>query len=356
MTQDHTEETQIPRRFNKVNKSLKDRLIAQTHTDGLSIKEAAFNLGIDYNNARKIINNYKKVREIFPLNPSEMPKRGAPVKINDSILEQVDTIIGENTGITIKEIKNLVHERAGIRLSVGSVANCLSKLKITLKKASIVHDRVNSESTLRARAIYFQDFAANAPGESFKCIFIDESGFNYHMRRTLARSRSGTRAYVHTPVLRGRVESLIIAASGQKIIHSKLISDGTCNGEKFFAFMQELLNILDLNATYSGAWIIMDNARIHHTQNLRNLIYSSNYLLKFLSPYSYMLNPVELIFSKIKINVRNRMNSLHLDNQEINISNLIGEAIGLITNQDCMGYFSWMYRNVSLALQEHKFE
>lgn len=69
-----------------------------------------------------------------------------------------------------------------------------------------------------------------------------------------------------------------------------------------------------------------------------------------------MLNPVELIFFKIKLNVRNIMDLLNLENEEVNISILIKQALDSITNQDCMGYFNFMHRNISLALQEHKFE
>ncbi|KAK6029774.1 hypothetical protein OSTOST_04110 [Ostertagia ostertagi] len=50
----------------------------------------------------------------------------------------------------------------------------------------------------------------------------------------------------------------------------------------------------------NGAWLIMDNAKIHKTEEVRRLLDDTPYQLKFLSPYSYMLNPAENVFSKIQ--------------------------------------------------------
>ena len=80
-----------------------------------------------------------------------------------------------------------------------------------------------------------------------------------------------------------------------------IISDSTYNGTKTLVFLQELMNILNDDLTYNGSWLIMDNARQHHIEGVRTLTRNSNHSIQFISPYSYMLNPVELIFSKVKL-------------------------------------------------------
>ena len=46
--------------------------------------------------------------------------------------------------------------------------------------------------------------------------------------------------------------------------------------------------------------IIIDNARIHHDNDLVELIEGLGYQIVFLSPYSPDYNPIEMAFSTIK--------------------------------------------------------
>ena len=92
--------------------------------------------------------------------------------------------------------------------------------------------------------------------------------------------------------------TLIAAMNNEGIVHTKIINDGTCNGVKFCAFVQELVERLRERDEMNGAWLILDNAHIHKTRELKEIMASSSYELKFLSPYSYMLNPIENVFSQ----------------------------------------------------------
>ncbi|KAI5151859.1 hypothetical protein ENBRE01_2439 [Enteropsectra breve] len=88
------------------------------------------------------------------------------------------------------------------------------------------------------------------------------------------------------------MKTLIIATSRAEVIHYKLILDGTCNGEKFKQFIEDLIEKLNSNESTANCWIICDNARIHKVESVRTLIEAAGHRLEFLSPYSYMLNPV----------------------------------------------------------------
>ena len=86
----------------------------------------------------------------------------------------------------------------------------------------------------------------------------------------------------------------------QCIIHDKIIDDDTCNCTKFCGFVRELVSILRDKEDLHDAWLIMDNVRIHKTEEFRQIISNSPNELKFLSPYSCMLNSIENVFSKVK--------------------------------------------------------
>ena len=94
-------------------------------------------------------------------------------------------------------------------------------------------DRVNSEESIQRRVTYARFFTNNAPLNRDNCIFIDESGFNLHLRRSKARSRVVTRANIIVPTVRGKNTTVIVVANQRGIIHFKIISNGTFNAEKF---------------------------------------------------------------------------------------------------------------------------
>ena len=70
-------------------------------------------------------------------------------------------------------------------------------------------DRVNSLEKIILRkeyALWFNNYFNN---DFSKVVFIDEYSFNLDMKRSLARSRQGTRAIVTVPTVRGRSVSLL---------------------------------------------------------------------------------------------------------------------------------------------------
>uniref|UniRef100_A0A0A9XRL8 Insertion element IS630 uncharacterized 39 kDa protein n=1 Tax=Lygus hesperus TaxID=30085 RepID=A0A0A9XRL8_LYGHE len=132
-------------------------------------------------------------------------------------------------------------------------------------------------------------------------IFIDEAGFNQHLRRSQARSRRNTRAVVTVPTVGGRNVSLILALNNRGVVHSKVIAQGTTNAELFVEFLAELRQ----KVPDPDNLIIMDNARIHKAAAVKRFIEEVRFQVHYLPPYSPMFNPVEKAFSKIKCHARN---------------------------------------------------
>ncbi|KAI5153793.1 hypothetical protein ENBRE01_3261, partial [Enteropsectra breve] len=218
----------------RIDKSVKKLLIKMIFEDGIHIKNAATALNIGYECARQIVSRHRS----FSLHSSTPGRLGAPRKLDDETLAQIERISEENSSYTLGDIKILLLARYNKTLSLSSVDNAFRTLMITLKKASIVLDRVNSPETLDLRAANASYFNRFSPEDKARCIFIDESGFNNHLRRTQARARRGARASITVPTIRGAMKTLIVASSCAGILHHKLILDGTCNGEKFKQFIE----------------------------------------------------------------------------------------------------------------------
>jgi transposase len=78
------------------------------------------------------------------------------------------------------------------------------------------------------------------------------------------------------------------------------VVDGAVNGDVFEAFVEQVL-VPELR---SGDVVILDNLSSHKRQRIRDLIEAAGARLVFLPPYSPDLNPIELIFAKIKQSLR----------------------------------------------------
>jgi hypothetical protein len=50
----------------------------------------------------------------------------------------------------------------------------------------------------------------------------------------------------------------------------------------------------------AGGWVILDNATVHHSQKIQDLITSAGAIILYLSPYSPDKNPIELMFNEWK--------------------------------------------------------
>ena len=92
----------------------------------------------------------------------------------------------------------------------------------------------------------------------------------------------------------------LIAALGVEGIRCSTVVDGAVNGDVFESFVEFVL-VPELR---SGDVVIMDNLSSHKRQRTRELIEAAGAQLVFLPPYSPDLNPIEMVFSKIKQKLR----------------------------------------------------
>lgn len=115
------------------------------------------------------------------------------------------------------------------------------------------------------------------------------------MTRLRGRALRGERLIDKTPHGHWKTTTLI-AALGIEGIRCSTVVDGAVNGDVFEAFVEQVL-VPELRR---GDVVIMDNLSSHKRQRVRTLIGSTGARLQFLPPYSPDLNPIEMIFSKVK--------------------------------------------------------
>lgn len=115
------------------------------------------------------------------------------------------------------------------------------------------------------------------------------------MTRLRGRAPRGERLIDKTPHGHWKTTSLI-AALGAAGVRCATVIDGAINRAVFDAFVEQVL-VPELRP---GDVVILDNLSSHKSERARKLVESRGAKLEFLPPYSPDLNPIEMVFAKIK--------------------------------------------------------
>lgn len=93
----------------------------------------------------------------------------------------------------------------------------------------------------------------------------------------------------------------LIAVLGIRGVRCSTVMDGAVNADVFESFVERVL----APELRPGDVIMLDNLSSHKSARKRELIESTGAELVFLPPYSPDLNPIEMVFSKVKQLLRN---------------------------------------------------
>ena len=93
-----------------------------------------------------------------------------------------------------------------------------------------------------------------------------------------------------------------------------------------------LLILLPFDGDNPRSSVVMDNASIHHIQEVTDLNTATEALIRFLPPYSPDLNPIELAFNKVKAFLKANDTIFQATHAPCV---LVGSAFSTITQEDC---------------------
>ena len=130
-------------------------------------------------------------------------------------------------------------------------------------------------------------------------IFIDETWAKTNMTRLYGRAPRGQRLTEKVPHGHWKTTTLI-GALGLGGMRCSTVVDGAVNRDVFEAFVEQVL----VPHLQPGDIVIMDNLSSHKGGRIEALIAAAGAQVRYLPPYSPDLNPIEMIFSKIKQRLR----------------------------------------------------
>ena len=162
-----------------------------------------------------------------------------------------------------------------------------------------------------------------------KLVFLDETGANTKMTRTRGRAKRGQRLVAAVPHGHWKTTTFLAGLRHDRIT-APLVLDGPMNGLIFKAYIKQFL----VPTLAPGDIVIMDNLPAHKVSGVRAAIEGAGAKLLYLPPYSPDLNPIEMMFSKLKAMLRKSA-----QRTVAGLCKEIARIIDSIMPQECMNYF-----------------
>lgn len=130
-------------------------------------------------------------------------------------------------------------------------------------------------------------------------VFLDESGVNTNLTQLYGRNLSSKRVIDYVPLNTPKSATVLssIRLSGEKAFTTYT---GGTTGERFISYLRDIL----IPTLKPGDIVVMDNIRSHHVKAVGEPLHKNGMILLYLPPYSPDLNPIEMMWSKMKAILR----------------------------------------------------
>lgn len=132
-----------------------------------------------------------------------------------------------------------------------------------------------------------------------RLVFVDETWVKTNMTRTRGWCPYGRPFLAKVPHGHWKTLTFLAGLRHDRIV-APLVLDGPINGTAFTAWVEQSL----APTLAPGDVVILDNLGSHKNASARQAIRDARAHLLFLPPYSPDLNPIEMMFAKLKTLVR----------------------------------------------------
>ena len=162
-----------------------------------------------------------------------------------------------------------------------------------------------------------------------RLVFIDETGAKTNMTRAFGRAKKGERVVDYVPQRHWNTTTLVAGITWESAI-APMVLDGPMDTESFEAYVAQVL----VPALPAAAIVVMDNLSAHKSATTARLLQGVGAQLRYLPPYSPDFNPIELMWSKVKSNLK----TTKARSQE-HLWDAVAKALAAVTSSDTQGFF-----------------
>lgn len=164
--------------------------------------------------------------------------------------------------------------------------------------------------------------------EAERLVFLDETWAKTNMARVYGRAPVGQRVVDHVPHGHWKTCTFLCAMRKEGVV-APLVLDGPIDGDSFRAWVEQHLSA----ELKPGDVVVMDNLSSHKVKGVREAIEAVGASVWYLPPYSPDLNPIEMLFSKLKALLR-KFKERTLDALQTRLGSLLDE----FSQTECQSY------------------
>jgi len=163
-----------------------------------------------------------------------------------------------------------------------------------------------------------------------RLVFIDETWTKTNMAPLRGWSPRGQRLPAKVP--HGRWTTMtFLAALRHDRVEAPWLIDGPINGDSFRLYIDKVL----IPTLRHGDIVVMDNLGSHKSSAVRQALRAAGAKLFFLPKYSPDLNPIEMLFSKLKHGLRKAARRT-----ELAVYDAIVDLLPTVASTECANYFA----------------
>jgi len=221
-----------------------------------------------------------------------LKKPGRKPSNNNLLNDKIRKILSSDNSLTQSGIQEKL-KQDNIHITQARISQIISNIQFSRKRLKRVSEKVITKDMINER--YHYSVRINSLTNE-NILYLDESGFNLHATNNYGYSPINVDAIRHVPANKGRNVSLLALISKTKFEKWQIIN-GAYDSQMLLDFLK---NCIEQNIITQSNYIIMDNARIHHSRVVMDLLHEKNINYIFLPPYSPKLNPIEECFSMLK--------------------------------------------------------
>jgi transposase len=273
--------------------------------------------------SRSSLYNWVKLYNINKLIEKKQYLKGS--KYTDEIRNYTSNYVIKKVNFDYRKLIKNINNKFKIKSHKSSIYTILQNNNITRKRINI-KTRYSSKKNIKNKIKQLSK-EINIIGRN-KIISIDESSFDTHINSYYGWNIKGTQLIVNKIKQRIRY-SVISAVSNKNVINTKIIK-GSINSVMFIDFIKEVVNKIKNDSV-----LFMDNARIHHAKIFTEYMKTIKNKILYNVPYCSELNPIEMVFSKVKSIVHKKNNNENSKKLQANIKN----GFNKITQENLKGYY-----------------
>lgn len=234
----------------------------------------------------------------------------------------------------IDEVRAYVHNRNPVNppYSRSQIGRAELRLGLHRKAASTTSDCAYLQVNLHKQHMYWNAaFPDGVSGESTRDIIdIDESNYKLESQnRKFGKVTRAKRCDARGKYKKGAGSvSLLMAISGDERVGEafsfhRCFTEGGTNLWRFFNYMQDLMDWLDINRPGRSFLFTMDNLNLHRHPVTTNLIYARGHRIVFRAPYWSCDGVIEYVFNSIQTHLQMEINGVNSVFQLVNKINVI---------------------------------